>query len=82
MGALASVTFSIMVVAYIQSEPNTTGVAVTGAFDRKRAFADLKQMTGFGPRPSGSPALERTRAFTPVNSAWPVLLSPRTDSLR
>lgn len=62
-GILASLTFAIVIVAYLQSEPNTTGVAATGLFDGGRAFADLKQMTGFGPRPSGSPALERTREF-------------------
>src|SRR5437870_4772783 len=46
---------------YVQSSPNTTGVAVAGPFDGERAFADLKRLVEFGPRPSGSPALERAR---------------------
>ena len=51
------------IAAYIQTRPNTAGVIVTGPFDGERAFADLKHIVGFGPRPSGSPALERTREF-------------------
>lgn len=60
---MASLTSAIVVVAYIQSKPNTTGVAVRSSFDGKRAFTDLEKLAGFGPRPSGSPALERTREF-------------------
>jgi len=52
-----------MIVAYVQSRPNTADVAVAGAFNGERAFADLKRLVGFGPRPAGSPALERTREF-------------------
>ena len=33
------------------------------AFDGARAFADLKQIVAIGPRPAGSPALERTRDY-------------------
>jgi len=32
-------------------------------FDAKRAFADLEYVVGLGPRPSGSEAIEATRAF-------------------
>lgn len=32
-------------------------------FDGKRAFADLERIVGFGPRPSGSEALEQTRRY-------------------
>ncbi|HWK11847.1 MAG TPA: M28 family peptidase [Vicinamibacterales bacterium] len=32
-------------------------------FDADRAFADLKHMVDLGPRPSGSPAIERTRDY-------------------
>jgi glutaminyl-peptide cyclotransferase len=32
-------------------------------FDADRAFGHLKDMVGLGPRPSGSPAIHRTRAY-------------------
>lgn len=32
-------------------------------FDSSRAYADLQQMVGFGPRPAGSRELESTRAY-------------------
>jgi len=32
-------------------------------FDTGRAWRDLERIVGFGPRPAGSPALERTRAY-------------------
>lgn len=61
--ALASPIFGLAIAAYVQSRPNTTGVVVSGPFDAERAFADLKRIVRFGPRPSGSAALERTRQF-------------------
>lgn len=33
------------------------------AFDATQAWRDLERIVGFGPRPSGSPALERTREY-------------------
>jgi hypothetical protein len=33
------------------------------AFDGARAFTDLQKMVAIGPRPSGSPAIERTRDY-------------------
>jgi glutaminyl-peptide cyclotransferase len=63
LGALVSPTFVMTIVGYIHSRPNTGGVAKTSPFDGERAFADLKRLVGFGPRPSGSPALERAREF-------------------
>jgi Zn-dependent M28 family amino/carboxypeptidase len=41
--------------------PAASGEAVR--FDAERAWRDLERIVGFGPRPSGSPALERTRAY-------------------
>jgi Zn-dependent M28 family amino/carboxypeptidase len=38
-------------------------VAPTGAFDSQRAWADLQQQVAFGPRPSGSAALQQTRDY-------------------
>jgi len=37
--------------------------AKTSPFDANRAFADLQKMVGFGPRPAGSDALAKTRAY-------------------
>jgi glutaminyl-peptide cyclotransferase len=39
------------------------GAAATPAFDGARAFRDVERLVGFGPRPPGSPAAERTRAY-------------------
>jgi hypothetical protein len=63
LGALASPALPIILAGYIQSKPNTAGVALTSPFDGERAFTDLRRLVAFGPRPSGSPALERTREF-------------------
>jgi hypothetical protein len=49
--------------AYIQARPNTPALAPDGEFDANRAFADLKRLISFGPRPPGSPALEQSREF-------------------
>ena len=35
----------------------------TGGFDGKRAFEVLAKLVGFGPRPSGSPALAKTQTY-------------------
>jgi glutaminyl-peptide cyclotransferase len=43
------------------SAPQAT--APKSPFDGDRAFADLKAMVAFGPRPAGSEALARTRAY-------------------
>jgi Zn-dependent M28 family amino/carboxypeptidase len=37
--------------------------ATTPAFDGKRAWRDLERQVAFGPRPSGSAALQKTREF-------------------
>ena len=39
------------------------GPPATPKFDGGRAFEDLRQMVAIGPRPAGSPALDRTRAY-------------------
>jgi Zn-dependent M28 family amino/carboxypeptidase len=41
----------------------TADTAAGPAFSGARAFAHLKAVVGFGPRPAGSPAIERTRAY-------------------
>src|SRR5258708_19111557 len=35
----------------------------TGGFDGKRAFAQVAKQVGFGPRPSGSPAIGRLQEY-------------------
>ena len=42
---------------------STPAPAQTPKFDGARAFADLKAMVDIGPRPSGSPAIEKTRDY-------------------
>ena len=63
LGPLGSPTFAIVLVSYVQSRSNTAGVTPTGPFDGERVFADLNTLVSFGPRPSGSEALRRTREF-------------------
>jgi Zn-dependent M28 family amino/carboxypeptidase len=60
---LAGALLAVAVLGYIQSRPNTAGVALQGTFDCERAFADVRRLVAFGPRPSGSEALGRTREF-------------------
>ena len=61
--ALAAPILVLIFLAYFQSRPNTSGVTRSGVFDGERAYADLKRIVSFGPRPSGSQALERCKAF-------------------
>src|SRR4051812_32824638 len=37
--------------------------AATVAFDGGRAYEHMRQLVSFGPRPAGSPAIERTRGY-------------------
>ena len=60
---LAIALLAVFVLDYIQSRPNTAGVTLEGSFDCERAFADVRRLVAFGPRPSGSEALWRTREF-------------------
>jgi len=45
------------------TRPQPVQTAPAPAFDGARAWAHLEQQVGFGPRPSGSPALDQTRAY-------------------
>jgi len=60
---LVSLSAVLALAAYIQARPNTPGLAPGGEFDANRAFADLKHLVSFGPRPPGSPAMEQSRDF-------------------
>jgi len=66
--ALGLLTFALLLalplLTHLQSRPSTSGVVLEeGPFDGERAFADLRRLVGFGPRPSGSQALEPCRKF-------------------
>jgi hypothetical protein len=54
------VTFVSAAVARCSAQVQT---APTAKFDGTRAFTDLKAMVDIGPRPSGSPAIEKTRDY-------------------
>jgi glutaminyl-peptide cyclotransferase len=70
------VTFVMVAVGGLGAQ----GAAVVPKFDGARAFADLRQQVAFGPRPAGSPALQKTRDYikkelvaaglTPVEQAF------------
>ena len=62
-GAVASMTFAFAVVAFVQARSNLRALPRTGDFDGERAFTDLKRLVSFGPRPSGSRALQQSREF-------------------
>lgn len=60
MRALATtILLAVLVAGCGDSEP-AGGTADAGQFDAERAFADLTAQVEIGPRPSGSPAAERT----------------------
>jgi glutaminyl-peptide cyclotransferase len=46
-----------------QPARNAAPAAVDVTFDGGRAYEHLRQMVNLGPRPAGSPAIERTRAY-------------------
>src|SRR5215471_9778990 len=62
-GALASMAFIFAVVAFVQARPNVPTLSGDSEFDGERSFTDLKRLVSFGPRPSGSRALEQSRDF-------------------
>ncbi len=63
LAALAAVASMAFVFAFVQARPNVPTMPANSEFDGTRAFADLKRLVRFGPRPPGSPALEQTRQF-------------------
>src|SRR5262245_53357811 len=65
---VAIALLAVAVALGIQRSPTSTGaqspaVPKQTPFDGDRAFEDLKKMVTFGPRPAGSDALEKTRAY-------------------
>ena len=62
-GALASMVFIFAAVAFVPARPNVPALPRVGDFDGERAFADLKRLVSFGPRPPGSRALDQSRQF-------------------
>ena len=56
-GLLAGTGIAVILVAFVCS----AGLPGPASFSGGRAFEDLKRIVAFGPRPSGSPALAKTR---------------------
>ena len=59
----ALMAFGVIVAFAAACSAQAPAAASTPKFDGSRAFADLKAMVAFGPRPAGSPALEKTRDY-------------------
>jgi Zn-dependent M28 family amino/carboxypeptidase len=55
--------FLVVFVAAAVARCSAQQVPPPPKFDGQRAFADLKAMVDIGPRPSGSPAIEKTRDY-------------------
>src|SRR5688572_10136883 len=69
----------IVVVAYgVQRTPSGSSAAKSTPFDGNRGFEDLKKIVAFGPRPSGSEAIVKTRAYI-VAELEKAGLKPRLD---
>lgn len=62
-GFLTVALVRISLCGYITSRPNTVGVSSDGPFDGEHAFADLKRLVAFGPRPSSSAEMDRSGQF-------------------
>ena len=58
LASLALLPVGMCVGGLIATRSNTGGIDVGGEFDANRAFADLKYLVSFGPRPPGSQALK------------------------
>lgn len=54
---------SLLAVALLALSPRPLAVSAQSAFDGSRAYDHLRQVVSFGPRPAGSPAIERTREY-------------------
>lgn len=54
---------AVVLAAACSSGPAAQSPAPEARFDSSRAYEHLRQVVAFGPRPAGSEALERTRAY-------------------
>jgi len=73
-------TLAAVVLAVVGCSAPAPAQQTPPAFNGQRAFADLKAMVDIGPRPSGSPAIDKTRDYirtqlkaaglTPVDQAF------------
>ncbi|HKY22170.1 MAG TPA: M28 family peptidase [Vicinamibacterales bacterium] len=54
---------ALAVIAACATGPTAQSPKPAAAFDSARAYEHLRHVVSFGPRPSGSPAIERTRAY-------------------
>src|SRR6185436_19110666 len=67
------------VVIYGYGQRGTVVSPKTSPFNEQRAAADLKTLVDFGPRPAGSPAIEKARAYI-VAELQKAGLKPQLDS--
>jgi Zn-dependent M28 family amino/carboxypeptidase len=54
---------AIAVGVLLPLDPSPLTLSAQSAFDGGRAYEHLRQVVSFGPRPAGSPAIERTREY-------------------
>ena len=52
-----------IVTPHAQGPTSSKARQATPSFDSSRAYEHLRQVVSFGPRPAGSPAIERTRVY-------------------
>jgi len=76
------VVFAVLAYAFVARtsavEPQVARPASPSPFNADRAFADLRAMVAFGPRPAASPALAKTRDYI-VSELKKVGLKPELD---
>jgi Zn-dependent M28 family amino/carboxypeptidase len=64
IGAFKRFLFMSVILALVGAGASVCAQAAsTPKFDGGRAYEDLRQIVGFGPRPAGSAALQQTRAY-------------------
>jgi Zn-dependent M28 family amino/carboxypeptidase len=54
---------TLVAAALLALSPPPLALSAQTAFDGSRAYDHLRQVVSFGPRPAGSPAIERTREY-------------------
>jgi Zn-dependent M28 family amino/carboxypeptidase len=60
---VAFVVFAVSVIEAVARCAAQPAPAATPRFDSNRAYEDMRQMVAIGPRPSGSPAIAKTREY-------------------
>ena len=58
-----TVAVAVLLAGACLSRPEAQSPKAQAAFDSSRAYEHLRQVVSFGPRPAGSPAIEKTREY-------------------